>query len=416
MNSWTRIIVLVMVIGGAGWGISCKRESTQSLQQKGLVPFAQGLPTGFLWRQDFVFADMDGDGLADIVTAPPRKSQEPWPHIFLRRQNSWEPVSCPGVANNGFPSQEYAYGGVAVADFDRDGNLDIAIAMHETGMRIFSSRAKGPCGPWEEVQNLPKAMVNRRSRAIVAADMNKDGRMDLVALAEAPDKNAGDNTAGITICWNEVGGWRTQKIEGSEGLFGDDITIGEVNGDGTPDIAVGSLNDQRPQFVWLSDGKGGWQAASPEGFAANIIAWTVQLVDFDNDGKDELLLGVGGAPVYQNGGPRVYRWDGAHWSDLSRGLPQVSWVCGVTAIDLDKDGRKEIVAAEMYTGRMQVYGQQADGTWVERQNFQAVDIERLRNYKIHALLADKSDQSLIAANYAGESNGKIAAWVWRSGK
>jgi len=413
MSGWTWTVVLVIVIGGAGWVTSCQKGTSSSSGQKGLVPFAEGLPTGAEWRQDFVFVDMDGDGVADIVTAPPRKSKEPWPHIFLRRQNSWEPVSCPGIANNGFPPQEYIYGGVAVADFDGDGKLEIAIAMHETGIRIFSNQGKGLCGPWQEVQNLPQTMVKRRSRTIVAADMNKDGRVDLVALAEAVDMNTGDNTAGITIYWNEGGGWRTETIEGSKGLFGDDIAIGEVNGDGALDIAVGSLDDQRPQFVWLSDGNGKWQAANAEGFAANIVAWSVQLVDLDNDGKDELLLGVGGAPVYKNGGPRVYRWDGTRWHDLSQGLPQMSWVCGVTATDLDKDGRKEIVAAEMYTGMVQVYGQQPDGTWVERQNFQAVSIDKLRNYKVHAPLADTANQSLVAANYAGENDGKITAWVWR---
>ena len=98
-------------------------------------------------------------------------------------------------------------------------------------------------------------------------------------------------------------------------LFGDDVAVGEVNGDGVPDIAVGSLSDSRPQFAWLSDGKGDWQAASAEGLPPYIIAWSVQLIDFDHDGKDELLMGVGGAPISQEWWSTSLQWDGTRWNE-----------------------------------------------------------------------------------------------------
>jgi VCBS repeat protein len=404
------VTLLALGLGGS----ACEKDPPSPPAQQGLVAMSDGLPGDELWRQDFTFADMDGDGTRDLVTAPPRKSKEPWPHIFLRRQARWEPVSCPGVGQNGFPQQEYVYGGVAVADFSGAGKLEIAIAMHETGIRIFSNAGAGPCGPWEERKDLPKGMLEMRTRAIAVADMNRDGRTDLVAVAEAPNREMADNTAGVTIFLNEPGGWRPQVVTGSEGLFGDDVTTGEINGDGIPDVAVGSLNDRRPQFAWLSDGKGGWRAAGAEGLAPNIIAWSVQLADFDGDGKDELLLGVGGAPIHQNGGPRVYRWDGARWQDDSKGLPQVSWVCGVTALDLDRDGKKEIVSAGMYTGTVQVYSRRPDGTWEERQNLQAAtEQQKLRNYKIRGSGDGKKEDSLVVANYAGEGGGKMLAWVWQ---
>ncbi len=393
---------------------ACTSDAPSPGGPKSLVVAADGLPSGDLWRQDFTFADMDGDGELDLITAPPRKSKEPWPHIFLRRENRWQPVVCTGVGHNGFPQQEYAYGGVTVADFTGDGKMEIAIAVHETGIRIFSNTGTGPCGPWEEQSNVPESVRTFRSRAIVTADMNKDGRVDLVALSEAPGRESNDEPQGLGILWNEASGWRFEGIEGSRGLFGDDVAIGEVNGDGVPDIATGSLNDTRPQFLWLSDGNGKWHAVSAEGLPSHIIAWSVQLVDLDNDEKAEVLLGVGGAPMYQNGGPRVYRWDGSQWNNLSQGLPQVFWVSGVTATDVDGDGRKEIAAAGMYTGTLKLYSQQPDGNWFERQELQAAaESEKLRNYKVRAFLCEKSAQNVIVANYAGEGDGKIIAWVGR---
>jgi len=406
------MLVLIVAVVGGWWLWYFTSPSARLAAPGSLALLADGLPREQIWRQDFVFADMDGDDVQDLVTAPPRKSQEPWPHIFLRKGDRWE-QACVDSARRGFPEKsEYIYGGIAVADFDGDGILDIILAMHETGIRLLKSRNKGPCGPWEEQHDLPEAVLQLRSRAVVAADMNRDGRVDLIMLSEAPPANTGFATRGITILFNEKTGWRLQDLPGSEGLFGDDIAIGEVNGDGIPDIAVGVLMDNRPQFVWLSDGADGWKA-TVEGMPQYVLAWSVQLADLDGDGHDELLFGAGGAPKRKNAGPRVYRWDGTQWQNASQGLPQVSAIAGVTAADLDGDGRKELVSAEMYTGIVRVYKQQKDGTWQEQLQVAVQDPQGLRNYKVRTWKDDSTKQEQVVANYAGGNSGRILAWAWR---
>lgn len=407
------VFVLVGVVVGAWWWLQPRQAAVQPDAQPSLVLVDEGLPQGQEWRQDFTFADMDGDGMPDLVTAPPRKSEEPWPHIFLRKGDRWE-QACTDAPRGGFPAgREYIYGGVAVADFDGDDFFEIALAMHETGLRILKSQRKGPCGPWVEQGNLPEQMLELRSRAIVAADMDRDGRMDIVALAESPPINAQLVTKGITIFFNEATGWRPQELLGSENLYGDDIAVGEVNGDGIPDIAIGILTDSRSEFVWLSDGAGWWKAAS-KGFPQYIVAWSARLIDLDGDGHDELLLGVGGAPFRKNAGPRVYRWNGKTWEDASSGLPQVSWVSGVTAADLDGNGQRDVVAADMYTGIIRVYKRSADGVWGEESKIAIPDSKGLRNYKVRTWTANNTKQELIVANYAGgSSKGRILTWAWQ---
>ena len=103
----TSVIMLALGLGGS----ACEKSSPPPPVQHGLVAMADGFSGDEQWRQDFTFADMNGDGMLDIVTAPPRKSKEPWPHIFLRRQMGWEPVTCVEVGQNGFPPQAYVYGG-----------------------------------------------------------------------------------------------------------------------------------------------------------------------------------------------------------------------------------------------------------------------------------------------------------------
>jgi hypothetical protein len=164
--------------------------------------------------------------------------------------------------------------------------------------------------------------------------------------------------------------------------------------------------------VWLSEGAGQWKPA-PQGLPEHIVAWSVQLSDLDDDGQDELILGTSGAPFRKNAGPRVYHWDGERWQDLSLGLPQVSWVCGVGVADLDGDGRKELVAAEMYTGIIQVYNRQEDGVWKEQQKITIPNPQGLRNYKVRIWRDDSTKQEQVVVNYAGGNGGRIMAWAWR---
>ena len=118
--------------------------------------------------------------------------------------------------------------------------------------------------------------------------------------------------------------------------------------------------------------------------------------------------------MYENGGPRVYRWTDGQWKSLSEGLPQVFWVSGVTAVDVDSDGKKEIIAAGMYTGTARLYRQLTDGTWSEAQEIKVVgEPEKLRNYKVRSFSRKTEPQNVIVANYAGEHGGKFVAWIWR---
>jgi hypothetical protein len=88
-------------------------------------------------------------------------------------------------------------------------------------------------------------------------------------------------------------------------------------------------------------------------------------------------------------------------------------VSGVAVADLDGDGRKEIVAAGMYTGVVQVYEQQDNGTWRERQTISLPNTQKPRNYKMRTVSMDDSGRALVVGNFSAESGGEILAWTWR---
>lgn len=182
-------------------------------------------------------------------------------------------------------------------------------------------------------------------------DVNGDGHLDLVLhprLGRGPRIWLGDG----------AGGWR----ESSEGLMFNDKSCGgvpavaDVNKDGKPDLLVadhcGGL------FVFLGDGKGGWQMvtsylpvvevrgdAVPGGEVekAGQGAECLAVGDVNEDGLLDIVVGssdVKGISVFLGDGT------GRNWArQAPRGLPEDGWVQRVRLADMNKDGHLDVVAS-----------------------------------------------------------------------
>jgi hypothetical protein len=111
--------------------------------------------------------DFDGDGHQDLVTAG-----EPQLTIF-RGDGTGELVPSARVAGGQQPDD------FAVADLDDDGDLDIAVANHDTHhLTILLGDGRGG---FEPASNSPLSIdVRPHPHAVRAADMDADGHIDLV--------------------------------------------------------------------------------------------------------------------------------------------------------------------------------------------------------------------------------------------
>ncbi|MBN1246134.1 MAG: VCBS repeat-containing protein, partial [Anaerolineae bacterium] len=135
--------------------------------------------------------------------------------------------------------------------------------------------------------------------------------------------------------------------------------LGDLDGDGTPEIVVGTsdgwvhavkANSSQGTILWSRNTASALNAVAPNPAAATIRA-AITIADLDGDGWHEVIVPVGDIlQVPENGGVVVYSHSGALYS----GWPQVTYdreATGYTAgiastpavADLDADGDLEII-------------------------------------------------------------------------
>lgn len=209
-------------------------------------------PRGGQWQMSFDVADMNKDGRLDLIL-PPARGGEPWPSILLQQADGSFRVAQAKYD----PGVRLDYGAVRVADFDGDGNLDLALACHFTRSWVLYNDGKLN---FVRAQMLPEAVRGVTFRSLTVGDFNGDKRPDLAALAEL-DISLKDQTrygAGLVTVWlNEPSGWRATTSDSfNKGIMGDWLASGDINRDGLDDLFLTSRGQGVVDLVFLAD-KGG---------------------------------------------------------------------------------------------------------------------------------------------------------------
>ncbi len=227
---------------------------------------SDGLPQTGSFRHSMAIADMNEDGFLDLVLPPQRGGGEGLPAIYLGDgKGHWTgwPATVPHALD---------YGSVVVADFNKDGHMDMAFSVHLTGVFVYLGDGKGHFS--EVYEGLPRDFPTRR---LVVADINGDGYPDLVAITEGPTARPaqGEPRGPLIALINKNKGksWQVENIVPPGVRTGADwLSAGQFNEDGRTDFVLGSIYLGSRDIFYLSKGSNEW-AALENDQARDLIPW-----------------------------------------------------------------------------------------------------------------------------------------------
>ncbi|MHC4611681.1 MAG: FG-GAP repeat domain-containing protein, partial [Planctomycetota bacterium] len=164
------------------------------------------------------------------------------------------------------------YRGMAVADIDRDGRLDLATPNPDhVGIALGTNPERLEFGPSARI-------TTRAPFAVALGDLSGDGIVDLVVASETgPNVHIllGDGTGGFA----EAGDSPLGTPRGAK-----KIVLGDFNGDGVRDAAI--TNYTSTNVLLILGGPSIHTGSLPGG----EHPWGAVAVDLNEDGRDDLLI------------------------------------------------------------------------------------------------------------------------------
>jgi hypothetical protein len=257
--------------------------------------------SGAFNAQSVAVADVNHDGKLDVVASNGCQTSE---------ENVCEGDGAVGVLmGNGDgtlqPPVVYDSGGidadsVAVADVNRDGKPDL-IVLNLCPSADCSDDTTGIVGVLLGNGNGTfQAAVPYSTGAVYAlsagvADLNGDGNLDIVVAHSYKCINCGANDGGVSVLLgNGDGTFQPAVIYDSGGQQATAIAVADVNGDGKPDLIAANLSENKKHpggVIGVLAGNGDGTFQTPVSFnSGGTHADSVAIGDLNRDGKADVVV------------------------------------------------------------------------------------------------------------------------------
>jgi subtilisin-like proprotein convertase family protein len=324
--------------------------------------------------------DLNGDGIVDLVANNARSGDV---SVLL------------GTGGGSFLlAQSFAAGDLpaytVAGDFNEDGRPDIAVANGNTGTSLVTILLGNGDGTFQQRRRFA---AGESPDAVVATDLDNDGRVDLVVA----NGGSGDITV---LLGNGDGSFRPGQSLPA-GLFPFAVAVADLNGDGRPDLAAANAGSGDVS-VLLGNGDGTFQ--QQQRYAAGLGSTGLDIADTNGDGIRDIVV------ANRAGNVTVLRGKGDGTFQTAQSLPAGLGTRAVVAADLNGDGRTDLVALNGDSDDLSLFLGQPDGNFGPEQRLatgrfpriiQIADLNRDGRADLVIADGDDSDVSVLLGNGDG---------------
>lgn len=304
---------------------------------------------------DLALGDIDNDYDIDVVTSDDKNEIYVWKN--LGGLNSWDPmpnISAVGV----LPFNATA---LTLSDLDNDGWLDIFAGTDNEGRTLTIENDHS----WNETKDMTLMGYGGEGMVLSVAIGDIDGDGDFDLLSGHYDYSGGGGTA---LSWKNILMHRNMIFFNSEsfyyGTVANDGVPCDLDRDGDIDGAIArNIHPTEGELLLVKNTDSGAHLYSIE---VGASLFSVDVADFDNDGRLELVGGNSGNLYiwYSLGDP----WDDG-WSQITVESDSNFTYQEIGTADLDFDGWVDIVVggAGSMANKLRAYkndGSPFDGGWV----------------------------------------------------